>query len=142
MSGTQIPNLNTLRRGGGRGGRGGFARPRPVPQHSPENDFNDPSLPVRFASNEFRVPQRRLSSGPDAAIAGTDLEAARSRLEIQKLGYLQDDFVKFFTPETPQSPSSLVPTLPRIEKNRGAVPCSSHRTLPNGVAQVLSCVHG
>ncbi|KAL9615643.1 MAG: hypothetical protein Q9160_009359 [Pyrenula sp. 1 TL-2023] len=108
MSGTQIPNLNTLRRGGARGGRGSFARPRPIPQYPPESDVNDPSLPARFSTNEFRAPQRKLSIGANAAIAGTDLEAARSRLEIQKLGYIQDDFVRYFTPDTPQSPSTFL----------------------------------
>lgn len=70
MSAPQIPNLNTLRRGGGRGrlrGRGG---------HDGSNS----------------------SSGKDRVVQGTDNDASVSRLSAVGLGYLDDPFAKALTP--------------------------------------------
>ncbi|KAL4815644.1 leucine carboxyl methyltransferase 1 [Aspergillus spinulosporus] len=70
MSAPQIPNLNTLRRGGGRGrfrGRGG----------------HDGSS----------------SSGhKDRVVQGTDNDASVSRLSAVELGYLEDPFARALTP--------------------------------------------
>ena len=75
MSAPQIPNLNTLRRGGGRGrlrGRGGTGT---------GNDGHG-----------------SLSSGKDRVVQGTDNDASVSRLSAVNLGYLDDPFARALTP--------------------------------------------
>ncbi|PLB52286.1 leucine carboxyl methyltransferase [Aspergillus steynii IBT 23096] len=76
MSAPQIPNLNTLRRGGGRGrlrGRGGFA-----------GDGGGGSAASR--------------GGKDRVVQGTDHDASVSRLSAVGLGYLEDPFARALTP--------------------------------------------
>ncbi|RAL17075.1 protein C-terminal leucine carboxyl O-methyltransferase ppm1 [Aspergillus homomorphus CBS 101889] len=94
MSASQIPNLNTLRRGGGRGrlrGRGGG--------HTGENDQD-----AQF---------RRGGSNPkDRVVQGTDNDASVSRLSAVNLGYLEDPFASALTP-----PGQETRRLPII--NRG-----------------------
>ncbi|PYI29839.1 leucine carboxyl methyltransferase [Aspergillus indologenus CBS 114.80] len=91
MSASQIPNLNTLRRGGGRGrlrGRGG-------------GDFGS------------EAPSRRGgSSTKDRVVQGTDNDASVSRLSAVNLGYLDDPFASALTP-----PGQETRRLPII--NRG-----------------------
>ncbi|KAL4806593.1 S-adenosyl-L-methionine-dependent methyltransferase [Aspergillus unguis] len=75
MSAPQIPNLNTLRRGGGRGssrfrGRGG-----------PEGS--------NASSNASK----------DRVVQGTDNDASVSRLSAVGLGYLDDPFARALTPQ-------------------------------------------
>ena len=75
MSAPQIPNLNTLRRGGGRGrlrGRGGT---------STGSDGHG-----------------SLGSGKDRVVQGTDNDASVSRLSAVNLGYLDDPFARALTP--------------------------------------------
>jgi [phosphatase 2A protein]-leucine-carboxy methyltransferase len=75
MSASQIPNLNTLRRGGGRGrgrGRGGPGD--------------------AAASNQISQVDK------DKIIQGTDLDAATSRLSAVECGYLDDPFAKHILP--------------------------------------------
>ncbi|RJE19418.1 hypothetical protein PHISCL_08238, partial [Aspergillus sclerotialis] len=75
MSAPQIPNLNTLRRGGGRGrlrGRGGA---------SAGSDGHG-----------------SLNSGKDRVVQGTDNDASVSRLSAVNLGYLDDPFARALTP--------------------------------------------
>lgn len=118
MSASRIPNLNTLRRGGGGRGRGA-GRPGGTLRHPGGNgsgNGDDPLLPTRFATNGFRIPQTPLVHTPDTAVQKTDLDAARSRLEIQRLGYVQDDFVSWFTKAAQQPISGQGP---KTEKNRG-----------------------
>lgn len=77
MSASQIPNLNTLRRGGGRGrlrGRGGLA--------------GDGSSSSSTASR----------GGKDRVVQGTDHDASVSRLSAVGLGYLEDPFARALTP--------------------------------------------
>ncbi|KAL4779626.1 S-adenosyl-L-methionine-dependent methyltransferase [Aspergillus varians] len=71
MSASQIPNLNTLRRGGGRGrfrGRGGH-----------EGSGSSPGQ-------------------KDQVVQGTDNDASVSRLSAVGLGYLDDPFARALTP--------------------------------------------
>ncbi|RAH80684.1 leucine carboxyl methyltransferase [Aspergillus japonicus CBS 114.51] len=91
MSASQIPNLNTLRRGGGRGrlrGRGGG-----------ELGSEAPSRPGG-------------SSTKDRVVQGTDNDASVSRLSAVNLGYLDDPFASALTP-----PGQETRRLPII--NRG-----------------------
>ncbi|CBF88905.1 protein C-terminal leucine carboxyl O-methyltransferase ppm1 [Aspergillus nidulans FGSC A4] len=70
MSAPQIPNLNTLRRGGGRG---------------------------RFRARGG--PDSSSSSGnKDRVVQGTDNDASVSRLSAVELGYLEDPFARALTP--------------------------------------------
>lgn len=74
MSASQIPNLNTLRRGAGRGrlrGRGG---------------------------HEGSGPGSRSGSQKDRVVQGTDNDASVSRLSAVGLGYLEDPFARALTP--------------------------------------------
>lgn len=89
MSAPHIPNLNTLRRGGGRGrlrGRG-----------APSIGADGPGL---------------RSSGKDRVVQGTDNDASVSRLSAVSLGYLDDPFARALTP-----PGAEARRLPII--NRG-----------------------
>ena len=70
MAAPHIPNLNTLRRGRGRG-RGGL---RGV----------DDDTPTR-------------TTGKDRVVQGTDNDASVSRLSAVELGYLADPFAKALT---------------------------------------------
>ncbi|OJK04705.1 hypothetical protein ASPACDRAFT_38264 [Aspergillus aculeatus ATCC 16872] len=91
MSASQIPNLNTLRRGGGRlrgRGRGGG-----------ESGSDAPS-------------RRGGSSTKDRVVQGTDNDASVSRLSAVNLGYLDDPFASALTP-----PGQETRRLPII--NRG-----------------------
>ncbi|PYH83185.1 leucine carboxyl methyltransferase [Aspergillus uvarum CBS 121591] len=77
MSASQIPNLNTLRRGGGRGrlrGRGGGELGSEAPS------------------------RRGGSSTKDRVVQGTDNDASVSRLSAVNLGYLDDPFASALTP--------------------------------------------
>ena len=69
MSASQIPNLNTLRRGGGRRGR----------------DRN------HFLGS-------RAITGKDQVVQGTDNDASVSRLSAVRQGYLADPFADALTP--------------------------------------------
>lgn len=92
MSASQIPNLNTLRRGAGRGrlrGRGGHESPGSGP---------------RFGSAQ-----------KDRVVQGTDNDASVSRLSAVGLGYLEDPFARALTP-----PGQETRRLPII--NRGNSP--------------------
>ncbi|KOC11766.1 Leucine carboxyl methyltransferase superfamily [Aspergillus flavus AF70] len=74
MSASQIPNLNTLRRGGGRGrfrGRGGADGSLSGGGHGP-----------------------RGTTSKDRVVQGTDNDASVSRLSAVALGYLHDPFAK------------------------------------------------
>ncbi|KAE8375191.1 S-adenosyl-L-methionine-dependent methyltransferase [Aspergillus bertholletiae] len=74
MSASQIPNLNTLRRGGGRGrfrGRGAADGSLSGGGHRP-----------------------RGTTSKDRVVQGTDNDASVSRLSAVALGYLQDPFAK------------------------------------------------
>ncbi|KAA8651725.1 hypothetical protein EYZ11_000070 [Aspergillus tanneri] len=73
MSASQIPNLNTLRRGGGRGRSGG-----------------------RGLSRDGAGP--RPSAGKDRVVQGTDNDASVSRLSAVGVGYLEDPFARGLTP--------------------------------------------
>ncbi|KAG2415147.1 hypothetical protein HFD88_006338 [Aspergillus terreus] len=69
-----IPNLNTLRRGGGRGrfrGRGASSTGNSGPSHG---------------------------GSKDRVVQGTDNDASVSRLSAVRLGYLADPFAEFLTP--------------------------------------------
>jgi hypothetical protein len=93
MSASQIPNLNTLRRGGGRGrlrGRGGFGTGTP---------------------GEERHGSRGIAA-QDRVVQGTDNDASVSRLSAVEIGYLEDPFARALTP-----PGSETRRLPII--NRG-----------------------
>ncbi len=75
MSASQIPNLNTLRRGAGRGrlrGRGGHEGSGSVPRSGPAQK--------------------------DRVVQGTDNDASVSRLSAVGLGYLEDPFARALTP--------------------------------------------
>ncbi|KAG2014555.1 hypothetical protein GB937_006516 [Aspergillus fischeri] len=88
-----IPNLNTLRRGGGRGrlrGRGGFGTGAP---------------------GEERHGSRGIAA-QDRVVQGTDNDASVSRLSAVEIGYLEDPFARALTP-----PGSETRRLPII--NRG-----------------------
>lgn len=75
MSAAQIPNLNTLRRGGGRGrGRGG-------------SDAGEAT-----ANHELSQADK------DKIIQSTDLDAATARLSAVECGYLDDPFAKHVLP--------------------------------------------
>ena len=82
MSANQIPNLNTLRRGGGGlrsrlRGRGG----RP--------DTTKPDDQSHSTSN--------TTAAKDKIIQGTDNDASVSRLSAVELGYLDDIFARALT---------------------------------------------
>ncbi|KAE8391066.1 S-adenosyl-L-methionine-dependent methyltransferase [Aspergillus alliaceus] len=88
MSAPQIPNLNSLRRGGGRGrfrGRGGA----------------DGSLSVGS----------RGTTSKDRVVQGTDNDASVSRLSAVALGYLQDPFAKAVL--APESETRRLPIINR-----------------------------
>lgn len=94
MSASQIPNLNTLRRGGGRGrlrGRGGFETGAP---------------------SEDRHGSLGLAA-QDRVVQGTDNDASVSRLSAVEIGYLEDPFAKVLTP-----PGSGTRRLPIINRGR------------------------
>ena len=75
MSAPQIPNLNTLRRGGGRGrGRG------------------------RSGPGDARAIQETLKVDKDKIVQSTDLDAATARLSAVEAGYLDDPYAKFMVP--------------------------------------------
>lgn len=81
MSANQIPNLNTLRRGGGglRGrlrGRGGSGFAAPDDQSHARNN---------------------TATAKDKIIQGTDNDASVSRLSAVELGYLDDVFARALT---------------------------------------------
>ncbi|KAK2591799.1 carboxy methyl transferase for protein phosphatase 2A [Conoideocrella luteorostrata] len=79
MAAPSIPNLLTLRgggRGGGRGGRGNRRLPGGPPSSS-------------------------TAVSPDAAIQGTDTDAAVSRLSAVDLGYLEDPYARLFVSGPP-----------------------------------------
>lgn len=76
MSAPQIPNLNTLRRGGGRG---------------------------RFRSrgdgrNGLSSNRNAVAADGDQIVQGTDTDASVSRLSAVRLGYLEDPFAGSLTP--------------------------------------------
>ncbi|GAD98073.1 RING zinc finger protein [Paecilomyces variotii No. 5] len=77
MSAPQIPNLNTLRRGGGRGGR------------------------LRGRGGGLTGDQHGTGSGAvsakDRVVQNTDNDASVSRLSAVELGYLEDPFAKALT---------------------------------------------
>lgn len=96
MSASQIPNLNTLRRGAGRSrfrNRGG---------HS---DF----------SSEVGHGSRRAVV-KDRVVQGTDNDASVSRLSAVRLGYLADSFADALIP-----PGSETRRLPIINRGMFAV---------------------
>ncbi|KAL4895805.1 leucine carboxyl methyltransferase superfamily [Aspergillus ambiguus] len=76
MSASQIPNLNTLRRGGGSRGR----------------------FRGRGASSTGSTPGLGHGGGKDRAVQGTDNDASVSRLSAVRLGYLTDPFAEYLTP--------------------------------------------
>lgn len=82
MSASQIPNLNTLRRGGGRGsrlrGRGGGS-----------------------ASGDQHGTGSSAASAKDRVVQNTDNDASVSRLSAVELGYLEDPFAKALTAPGP-----------------------------------------
>ncbi|KKK14741.1 hypothetical protein AOCH_002242, partial [Aspergillus ochraceoroseus] len=76
MSASNIPNLNTLRQGGGRGrlrGRGG-------------------------GNEGHGFSSQRSSANKDRVVQGTDNDASVSRLSAVGLGYLDDPFARALTP--------------------------------------------
>ncbi|KAL1856676.1 carboxy methyl transferase for protein phosphatase 2A [Paecilomyces lecythidis] len=81
MSTPQIPNLNTLRRGGGRGGR------------------------LRGRGGGLTGDQHGTGSGAasakDRVVQNTDNDASVSRLSAVELGYLEDPFAKALTTPGP-----------------------------------------
>lgn len=89
MSASHIPNLNTLRRGGGRG------RLR-----APRGDSTDDGPGPR-------------SSGKDRVVQGTDNDASVSRLSAVNIGYLDDPFAKSMTP--PGAEARRLPIINRGE---------------------------
>ncbi|OJJ50017.1 hypothetical protein ASPZODRAFT_149456 [Penicilliopsis zonata CBS 506.65] len=85
MSAPQIPNLNTLRRGGGRGrlrGRGGG------------------SGGARFGEDSHGGGggTRGSAAGKDRVVQSTDNDASVSRLSAVALGYLEDPFARILCP--------------------------------------------
>lgn len=80
MSAAQIPNLNTLRRGGGRGrsrgGRGDNAS----------------------SGSSSHGGHHTYGLGKDRVVQGTDTDASVSRMSAVSLGYLNDPFAQFMTP--------------------------------------------
>ncbi|OKL63678.1 Leucine carboxyl methyltransferase 1 [Talaromyces atroroseus] len=88
MSASQIPNLNTLRRGGG--GLRGRLRARGRGSGAPSED-DSPQSQTRSAAEQDRI------------IQGTDNDASVSRLSAVELGYLDDVFAKILTPAAPGS---------------------------------------
>ena len=86
MSASQIPNLNTLRRGGGGGGRG--------------------RLRHRGGGGG-----RAGELGKDRVVQGTDNDASVSRLSAVRLGYLADPFAEALTP--PGSETRRMPIINR-----------------------------
>lgn len=84
MSASQIPNLNTLRRGGGglRGRLRGRGRGSGAPS---EGDDSSQSRTISAADQ-------------DKIIQGTDTDASVSRLSAVELGYLDDAFARTLTP--------------------------------------------
>lgn len=104
MSASQIPNLNTLRRGGGRGrlrGRGGLA-----------GDGSSGSSTSR--------------GGQDRVVQGTDNDASVSRLSAVGLGYLEDPFAKALTP-----PDLETRRLPIINRGESSLFHISHQLSPS-----------
>lgn len=82
MAAPQIPNLNTLRTGGGRGrGRGRGL----VPIDGPASSNSDAEKAAR-----------------DAIVQQTDSDASVSRLSAVQLGYLEDPFAELFVPSKSQ----------------------------------------
>ena len=98
MSASQIPNLNSLRRGGGRGrfrSRGG----------SQTGDASHGSHGAK-----------------DRVVQGTDNDASVSRLSAVSLGYLQDAFAPALT-----APAMETRRLPIINRGQLLYKRSSHR---------------
>jgi [phosphatase 2A protein]-leucine-carboxy methyltransferase len=92
MSAPRIPNLNTLRRDGGRrGGRG-----RGAASSGPESSSN--TNPI----------------AKDKIVQSTDNDAATSRLSAVEAGYLDDPFTKMLTQG--QNVDRRLPLM-----NRGAI---------------------
>lgn len=81
MSASQIPNLNTFRRGGGRGGR-----------------FRSRGSGNAGFSGEDSHGTRSAAAGKDRVVQGTDNDASISRLSAVRLGYLEDPFADALTP--------------------------------------------
>lgn len=75
MDTNNIPNLNTLKSGRG---RGGGLRGRALRSH--QNDQND----------------KASQQAKDAIVQNTDQDAAQSRLSAVELGYLDDPFARAF----------------------------------------------
>ncbi|KKA20186.1 Leucine carboxyl methyltransferase 1 [Rasamsonia emersonii CBS 393.64] len=82
MSAPQIPNLNTLRRGGG--GRGRVLRGRGG----------------AGVNNDDGNHHHTGSAAKDRVVQGTDNDASVSRLSAVELGYLDDPFARVLTPST------------------------------------------
>lgn len=80
MSAPQIPNLNTLRRGGG--GRGRLLRGRGG----------------AGVNNDDGHHHHAGSAAKDRVVQGTDNDASVSRLSAVELGYLDDPFARVLTP--------------------------------------------
>jgi [phosphatase 2A protein]-leucine-carboxy methyltransferase len=95
MSANQIPNLNTLRRGGG--GLRGRLRGRGRGSGAPSED----SSPQRSAAQQ------------DQIIQGTDNDASVSRLSAVELGYLDDVFAEILTPSSGAPGSRRFPIINR-----------------------------
>ncbi|KAK3318666.1 S-adenosyl-L-methionine-dependent methyltransferase [Apodospora peruviana] len=101
MSAPSIPNLLSLRgasRGGGdRGGRG----------RSRGRGFGGPGRGAASGSASASA------LGHDAAIQGTDTDAAVSRLSAVELGYLQDPFASLFVQQAAMPPTRRLPIINR-----------------------------
>lgn len=87
MSASKIPNLNTVRRGGG------SARGRFRGRESGDAACQQPDLPHN--SQQSRQGKRIVSDG---AIQRTDSDANISRASAVELGYLRDPFARALTP--------------------------------------------
>lgn len=111
MSADQIPNLNTLRCGGG--GLRGRLRGRGRGSSAISDD----------ASAQSHIESK---AAQDKVIQGTDNDASVSRLSAVELGYLDDVFAKSLTPSG-GGPGSR--RFPIINRGRYIVPGSSHSHL-------------
>jgi hypothetical protein len=93
MSAPQIPNLNTLRRGGGRAGR--------------------PRGRGGLASGDHHGTGGAAASAKDRVVQNTDNDASVSRLSAVELGYLEDPFATALT--TPGPGTRRFPIINRGE---------------------------
>lgn len=84
MSASHIPNLNTLRRGGGRG------RLRARGRGPPGNDED----------SHGTSDSNHSSDSKDRVVQGTDNDASVSRLSAVNLGYIDDPFARALAPST------------------------------------------